>query len=1798
MQTKQMSNRELDQQERALARTLLIELLAYQFAFPVRWIETQDHFLTQRNGVERYIEVGPAKVLSAMGRKTASKKYQLQDQLRLLRRQFLSYSDDYEDICYQSEEPQLPAPVETPNPETIPTATPVVTNSPEAEPLVAPSLVVVPVEDKLLSALDIVIALTAQKLKRPFDEVPTEKSIRDLSGGKSTLQNELVGDLMAEFGGTPDGCEDLPLSAVGAALQSNFAGHPAKVMSGLISKLFSSRLPAGWNQAAAGAHLEEHWALGPQRQTAVLCFAVTLDPGVRLENAQQARDFMDSIVNRYSKYNGITLSSAINRTGSSDANPNAMVDSKAVEGVRQEQQGSFQLLYQALGRITKSDTGDLTGKVAENKERWEAAERQLELWQAELGEEYLTGISPKFDPLRARVYDSWWSWARVDTAALLLESSAPTEHQDALSMEIRLQRILNRSDASCLDILSYNTSMLIDTLDNHPKSAYLESCLQSWQDTVHKKPIFQHRALPLGPKTSVTSNGIVEYQEVQRTVSGRPDTYCALMKRGSRFEASDRTKPPFIHLRRQEGVHFTYKEDLTLLFLDVLEAATSRGLSFAGKTVLVTGAGARSIGAEIVQGLLTGGARVIVTTTRSNSDFYRSMYREHCGRGSELIVFPFNQASKQDTNALISHLYTEILSRENDIDCVIPFAAIPENGREIDGLDGVSEVAQRAMLVNLLRLLGCIKQQKASRGYVANPTHVILPLSPNHGTFGGDGLYSESKIGLETLFNRSQSESWSDYLTICGAVIGWTRGTGLMSANNIVADAIEAHDVVTFSQSEMALNILALMAPEIIQLCEDAPIYADIGGGMQQLEGLKELSSTARREIQTRSRTAKAIAAEDERQESLLFGSIPTDGPPPQQRLANLHVGHPELPEYETVTAGTQVPGELIDLKKTIVVVGYSELGPWGSARTRWEMENAHEFSLEGYIEMAWIMGLVKHVDGNVKGAPYVGWVDAKSGEPIHDADFKERYGSHIKDHAGIRFVEPELFDGYDPAKKEFLQEVVVEDDLPVFQAAESVAQAFKLKHGDKVIISPSPKGGDDFDIHFKAGASFLIPRSEPFDRLVAGQLPTGWDPKHYGIPDDIISQVDPITVYVLCCVSQAMLSAGIKDPYELYRHVHVSEVANCIGTGAGGLLAMRGVYRDRYLDRNVQSDILQESFANAMDAWVNMLLLGAAGPIKSPSGTCATAFESLDIACETLQCGKSQVALVGGTDDLQEEMSYEFANMKATANTVEELSRGRAPGEISRPTASSRAGFVESAGCGVQVLMTAELALDMGVPIYGIIAHSQMAGDKVGRSVPAPGKGVMTAARESISAQISPLLDSRFRQTQFDECAIQIQRWKHSQLERASQSGQFLPGLVDVIENATAERLREARNLWGLDLRRQNNGISPIRAALAVWGLDIDDIGVVSFHGTSTKANDKNESEVINTMMEHLGRSRGNPLLVVCQKHLTGHPKGAAGAWMLNGGLQILQSGVVPGNKNADNVDLALRQFEHLIYPSEAIATAGVKAIMLTSFGFGQKGGLVVGLAPRYVFAAIDRPRYEAYRVKCAIRVATTNRAFIEGLSTNSLFNAKTTSAWSSEDEARVFLDPFARVSRVGDNYAFDANNLHSSDSGSASDTSSGRTAVTTPSTPSVEGLVDGCQKWVEQAVLTEGASHVGVDVEPLTAINIGNDVFLERNYTASEQQYCRSAPDPRQSFAGRWAAKEAVFKSLQLPSKGAGAPLKDIEILSSGGIPTVHLHGDVRQLAEEKGTRGVQLSISHTDEMAIAVAVASVGGAHSIEV
>ena len=88
----------------------------------------------------------------------------------------------------------------------------------------------------------------------------------------------------------------------------------------------------------------------------------------------------------------------------------------------------------------------------------------------------------------------------------------------------------------------------------------------------------------------------------------------------------------------------------------------------------------------------------------------------------------------------------------------------------------------------------------------------------------------------------------------------------------------------------------------------------------------------------------------------------------------------------------------------------------------------------------------------------------------------------------------------------------------------------------------------------------------------------------------------------------------------------------------------------------------------------------------------------------------------------------------------------------------------------------------------------------------------------------------------------------------------------------------------------------------------------------------------------------------------------------------------------------------------------------------------------------------------------------------------------------------------------------------------------------------------------------------------------LARRLFTEGELAYASARARPGQHLAARFCAKEAVAKALALDAWS----FQDIEVISSGGAPTVRLHGDLAGRAET-----VELSLTHTREMAAAVAV-----------
>lgn len=175
--------------EQELAHTLLVELLAYQFASPVRWIETQDVFLAEKTA-ERIVEVGPADTLGVMAKRTLASKYEAFDAAKSVQRQILCYNKDAKEIYYDAdpieEEPE-PTPAAAAG-STSTSAPAAAAAAPVAAAAPAPSAgPAAQVPDAPVNAMDIVRALIAQKLKKPFAEIPLSKAIKDLVGGKYPL---------------------------------------------------------------------------------------------------------------------------------------------------------------------------------------------------------------------------------------------------------------------------------------------------------------------------------------------------------------------------------------------------------------------------------------------------------------------------------------------------------------------------------------------------------------------------------------------------------------------------------------------------------------------------------------------------------------------------------------------------------------------------------------------------------------------------------------------------------------------------------------------------------------------------------------------------------------------------------------------------------------------------------------------------------------------------------------------------------------------------------------------------------------------------------------------------------------------------------------------------------------------------------------------------------------------------------------------------------------------------------------------------------------------------------------------------------------------------------------------------------------------------------------------------------------------------------------------------------------------------------------------------------------------------
>jgi holo-[acyl-carrier protein] synthase len=122
----------------------------------------------------------------------------------------------------------------------------------------------------------------------------------------------------------------------------------------------------------------------------------------------------------------------------------------------------------------------------------------------------------------------------------------------------------------------------------------------------------------------------------------------------------------------------------------------------------------------------------------------------------------------------------------------------------------------------------------------------------------------------------------------------------------------------------------------------------------------------------------------------------------------------------------------------------------------------------------------------------------------------------------------------------------------------------------------------------------------------------------------------------------------------------------------------------------------------------------------------------------------------------------------------------------------------------------------------------------------------------------------------------------------------------------------------------------------------------------------------------------------------------------------------------------------------------------------------------------------------------------------------------------------------------------------------------------------------------------ELGIDIIKVDRIRAAIEKFgarfSRRVLTPSEQRYVRDRPE---TFAGRWAAKEAVSKVLGLGVRGIGWREIEIERLPTGQ-PAVRLHGRAEVRSRQLGMARIAVSITHEADYAVAIAfgVRTAGG------
>lgn len=894
--------------EQKLGRLLLTELLSWQFASPVRWIETQALMFADCArgglGVEEYVEVGlgNAPTLANLGAKTlalpefSGEKVTVYNVGRDEGRVYMTDTDSLVPEVFTEEDSQEAS--STADATTAPAAPAanVVSAAPAANAAASG-----PVADLPFKASDAISMLIAYSAKIRLDQIGDTDTTDTLTNGVSSRRNQLLMDISSELGvASVDGAAEAPMSALKKLVDSVAPRY--KAFGAVLSDIVRERLralfgAAGVKPTQIDKRISEVWKLGEGWRAHVLAALVLQTregASVRGENLAQlstdpakntaaADALIDAAIAQVAQAHGVSVS----QPGAAGAAGGAVVDSAALDAFAQQVVGADGILA-ATAKFVLAKLGVEAPKAETESDENAAVVSAVE---AELGADWPKQVAPRFDERKAILFDDRWASAREDVARLYYKYAGKN-----------------------VDIQVNEVSEILNDFGSFLGAGEAVASEAEWFASLSKSRELNNLA--------TIFNGIARDSRT-KLAQNNADTAQA-----TRFAGEVAV--------------------VTGVAPNSIAARVVTGLLKGGATVIATSHSFKP----------------------SVKSWAKKAYRENAQMGAKLWLVPANLSSYRDVDALVkwvgtvskkvSGATTTILKPAYEPSMFFPFAAPPVHGTLADS-GSLFESQSRLMLWGVERAIAGFAQIGADTD-VQHRMHVVLPGSPNRGMFGGDGAYGEVKSAFDAIVNRAHAESvWSDRVTFAHPKIGWVRGTGLMGGNDPLVAVVERHGLTTYSTQEMADRLLDLCTKEAREQAAIAPLNVDLTGGLGK-EPL-DLNALRAEALEDQKRAEAAEAAEEAAESSVKSTAkstnkaLPTPYVPTQPRV--------NLADWKNVTARPE--DEIV-----IVSVGELGPWGSGRTRFEAELgireDGSVELSAGAVLELAWNMGLLTWQDSPKPG--------------------------------------------------------------------------------------------------------------------------------------------------------------------------------------------------------------------------------------------------------------------------------------------------------------------------------------------------------------------------------------------------------------------------------------------------------------------------------------------------------------------------------------------------------------------------------------------------------------------------------------------------------------------------------------------------------------------------------------------------------------------------------------------------------------------------------------------------------------